>query len=398
MKHICVILFLLFSFNEADAQTTPFHESVIQDLDSSDYTEALEDLNAHLYRYPKDYYSYLLRARVYEELLEPEEALTNYNIYLEFYPEDSEARFSRAVLRYKMEKLSLAIEDFNHIIRYPGSFTTTTVYFEKAKDSYSRNKIFTTQGGIKSRAYYFLGLCYLKANNYISAISYIDTALHYSENNTDYLTSRALAKERAGTHDAAIDDYRMALQVSPGHTLARYNLSLLLASQAYDLNLLDSLNSIIENGTILPYPFAERGFLNFEAGNYDQALTDFSRALQLDPGNNEYQLNRAKIYIKLEQYESAEQDLITVLDKQPSNEEAYFNLAAIAHKKSQFEEAIKLLDLAIFYYPKYQKAFVNLSIAYYSLKDYANACDNLKKAISLGYVADPKMINSFCER
>ncbi|MGK7391102.1 MAG: tetratricopeptide repeat protein [Candidatus Cyclobacteriaceae bacterium M2_1C_046] len=396
MRHCLFISLILFIIIKADAQNTTFHESIIHEVDSGSYSSALYKLNSYLYRHPNDFYSYLLRARVYEYLKETDKALTDYNIYLEFHPEDTEARFSRATLRYRTGSLFPAIEDFTYIIQHPAKSTTTIVYFEKAQNSYSHNKIFTTQGGIKSRAYYFLGLCYLKASDFAAAASYIDTALHHSPDNPDYLISRALSLEKMGLYEAAIFDYKKALQISPGHTLARYNLTLLLANHAYELNILDSLNSMIEGGTILPYPFAERGFRNFEAGNYKEALVDFNYAIQLAPESIEYYMDRARTFIKLEEYEQAEEDLQFILEKEPSNEEVYLNLAVIAHKKSQFEEAVKLLDLAVFYYPEYQKAYVNRAIAYYSLKDYTSACLNLEKAIALGYLAAPKMLNSFC--
>ena len=392
-----LILFIIFLLPlKILGQSTEFHDTILAELDSADYEKAVSALNKHLFHHPEDGYSYLLRARAYEGMSYVDKALTNYNIYLTFHPSDTEALFSRGILRYQLAQYSFAIEDFLYVINAPDPTATTTVYFQKAVNSTTGNKIFTAHNGLTARAYYYIGLCYLKMGADTTAISYLDTALTYSQNNPDYLTTRALAKERLRLTDEAITDYHTALSLNPLHELARYNLSLLLADVDSTFNLSDSLSSLIDQQTTLPYPFAQRGYENFILQKYNEALADFKIAVSLEPDNEEYLLEHARTLIKLERYDEAEHELLNLLKINPSYETAYFNLAVIAHKKGQFKEAIQLLDLAIFYYSKYQKAYVNRAIAYYSLDQYDMACNDLYKAIKLGYTPTPKMLKAFC--
>lgn len=396
MKPFIFTLLFLFSASFLKAQETDFHDQIILYIDSGKTNEALILLDRHLYENAIDIYAYYLRAIVYEELKDNDKALTNYNIYLDYRPADTEARFSSAILRYKKKQIQLAIEDLAYILDNPSKRNTTSVYFQKSKDSNSPNRIFTAQGAIESSCYYYLGLCHIEIEDYPLAISYFDSALVHSENNPDILTSRALAKEKSGEYVLAIADYKKALEIDPYHILAKYNLSLLVANHYSEMNLKDSLTKIISNEPIVSYPFAQRGFLNFNQNRYKEALDDFSIALKLEPDNSEYLLNRARTYIKLNELEKADKDLTSALELDPSNGQVYFNLAVIAHKKSQLKKAIELLDLAIFYYPEYKMAYVNRAIAYHSLEESAKACKDLRKAIDLGYEADQKMIDTFC--
>ena len=88
-------------------------------FDRQDYPEALEHLNKVLQIRPGQYKAYYYRGMVREQLGKKESALTDYNIYLDHFPNDFEALFSRAVLRYALERYKQAKEDFGKLLYLP---------------------------------------------------------------------------------------------------------------------------------------------------------------------------------------------------------------------------------------------------------------------------------------
>ena len=50
------------------------------------------------------------------------------------------------------------------------------------------------------------------------------------------------------------------------------------------------------------------GNANFKKGAYEEALANYSTAIQLDPANVMYPANKAMVHLKMEKWEEAEQD------------------------------------------------------------------------------------------
>jgi tetratricopeptide (TPR) repeat protein len=95
--------------------------------------------------------------------------------------------------------------------------------------------------------------------------------------------------------------------------------------------------------------YLERGHKHFELENNDQAISDYSTAVQLD-----FQ-----------------------------NVEAYSGLCAAYNNRGDFEDAIINCNKALRLNPNYASAYNNLGSAYYGLRKYAQAIQNFDAAIRL---------------
>jgi tetratricopeptide (TPR) repeat protein len=78
-------------------------------------------------------------------------------------------------------------------------------------------------------------------------------------------------------------------------------------SQANRTRALNSLAEALRRQPHFPPAFFERGRIEFEAGNFTQALLDFQKATELDPDYAEPYALMARAYFKLGQRENAEQ-------------------------------------------------------------------------------------------
>ena len=57
--------------------------------------------------------------------------------------------------------------------------------------------------------------------------------------------------------------------------------------------------------------------VEFKAGNYPAAVTLYSQAVDLDPGEVTYPANRANVYLKMKRWEEAEKDCTEAIKLDP---------------------------------------------------------------------------------
>ena len=138
-------------------------------------------------------------------------------------------------------------------------------------------------------------------------------------------------------------EYRRAIELNPGHPLARIWYSQYLyamqrfeeaVAQAKHAQRLDPVSPLINTWAGAAY---------FFAGRVEEAMTSWQKALELDPGYSDASLVLARAYVKL----GMNQQAIAELQKaRIFNERALLVLGALAHayaRAGQREEALKLV-------------------------------------------------------
>jgi tetratricopeptide (TPR) repeat protein len=106
-----------------------------------------------------------------------------------------------------------------------------------------------------------------------------------------------------------------------------------------------------------------RGMANFEAGNYDNAIIDFSRYIKEVSDFAETYFNIALCYKQLKEYEKAIEFLTETINKNSLHEAAYFERGLIKN----------------------------------ILEDKEGCCNDLKKAMELGHLEAYHYIKELCE-
>jgi len=79
----------------------------------------------------------------------------------------------------------------------------------------------------------------------------------------------------------------------------------------------------------LAIAFNNRGIALHGNGKRDEALRDFSRAIELSPGDDTYYLNRGTIFLKGKEYDRALADYREAIRLNPKNNSASYNIACI---------------------------------------------------------------------
>ena len=112
-----------------------------------------------------------------------------------------------------------------------------------------------------------------------------------------------------------------------------------------------------------------------------EAITNYKKAITLDPDYCEAYINLAIAYAKSGENQKAIQILKKVLEKDPDTDHlAYLNMAQV-YKRFDKEKAEQAYKKAISLHPFPQYAYFNLGEFYWSVKKYDESIINIKKGL-----------------
>ena len=120
-------------------------------------------------------------------------------------------------------------------------------------------------------------------------------------------------------------------------------------------------------------------------GDYDQAIADCTRAIELVPDLAEAHFKRGFVYTYyLDEYEKAIADYDRAIELDPEYKRAYANKGRALRILDRYDEALTALDQAIQLDPEYVWAYTERGIVYaHYLKEYEKAIADYDRAIEL---------------
>jgi len=380
---------------EKGSQAVHFFEEGEQALNEQKYKMALAHFNECLRLDPYYLDAYYSRAIAKEHLGDAKSALTDYNIFLTSKPENAEALFSRAVIRYQQDQFDMARQDFLKLLKLPAG-ETTTVYFRQDRFGGGTDKIFTAQSNGKATIYNYIGLIDIKNKKYKAAIVSFDSALRHEPKEPNYFVNRGMAWAKLRDTTAAITDYQQALTLDANHSLASHNLAIIKRAKGEIQESESLLNEAIAKNPTQPYPYAERAYYRLTNKDLKGALEDYDKVLLLDKKDEESYLNRGLVKEKLKDEKGAFADYTEAISLKPDYEKAWLNRANLLVKLNRTAEAIEDYTVAITWYPEYALAYYNRAIAYHKLKKNKEACEDINKSIQLGAKVEQAMATKIC--
>ncbi len=403
MRKISLVLIILIPFSlkingqEKKKPTAAYYfEKGEKSLEKKEYITAQAHFTECLRLDPHFAEAYRARAIVREHLGEKAKALTDYNIYVDLKPNDVEAIFSRAVLRFEAGQYLPARQDFLQLLTMPTG-ETNTVYFSQENYKDSEAKIFTAQGTGKDYIYNYLGLIEIKIKRYDKAIPWLDSAIKLAPDNGSYWINRGTARMANVEKVAAATDFEQALKLEPENSLALHNLAALKAAAGEIDSSEKLLSEAIEKNKNMPYPRAERAYQRFQKNDLKGALEDYDEVIKLEPKDEENYINRGLVKEKMKDLNGALQDFSKAIELNEKNEKAWLSRGNIMSKLKRQTEAIEDYTVAISLHPDYSLAFYNRAIAYQSAGNMKEACSNLKTAEKMGIKIDPKVKEKICK-
>lgn len=141
------------------------------------------------------------------------------------------------------------------------------------------------------------------------ALDEYDKVLRREPRNIAALYYRAYVNQRMHRYNFARVDYEALLELIPGNFEARLGLALLNQKDRHFTEAMDGINLLVSAHPDSAVAWAARGGIEQEMGYLDLAEYDYSKAIDLDPSNDDYLLSRADIRIRLKRFDTARRDL-----------------------------------------------------------------------------------------
>jgi tetratricopeptide (TPR) repeat protein len=129
--------------------------------------------------------------------------------------------------------------------------------------------------------------------------------------------------------------------------------------------------------------YINRGWAYYRKGHYDQAISDCNKALEIDPRVAAAYLTRGAAYNLKGQPDHAISDFNKALEINPRDALAYNNRGWAYLGKDQYDQAISDLDKALEINPKFDLPYYNLGVLYSKKKQYDQAILNFNKALEI---------------
>jgi Flp pilus assembly protein TadD len=101
-----------------------------------------------------------------------------------------------------------------------------------------------------------------------------------------------------------------------------------------------------------------------QSKNWEKALTNYSKAAEIDANNPDIYNNIGVIYKELRQYDRAIEEFLRAVYLSPDNAKPYNNIGVVYYAKKDFSGAIRNYQKAIAIDPKNLEALNNLAVAY----------------------------------
>jgi Flp pilus assembly protein TadD len=125
-----------------------------------------------------------------------------------------------------------------------------------------------------------------------------------------------------------------------------------------------------------------RGIELADRGWLDEAIKEFHKAIELDPGSAHAHDNLATVYSEKKLWREALQEYLTALRLEPDSATAHYNLACFLASHGA-DMAIAEYQEAIQQEPDYPDAHLNLALTYADQERFDDAIRELRRAIEL---------------
>lgn len=120
--------------------------------------------------------------------------------------------------------------------------------------------------------------------------------------------------------------------------------------------------------------------MHLETKNYEKALLDYNKAINLRPNNADLYINRATALFELKQYDAALEDNRFAIKLSPNNHIPYLNSAKTLLQFGSFNKADSLLNLSLKISPDNGESYYWSGFIKINTDKKNEGCDDLIKA------------------
>ena len=270
----------------------------------SDYTKAIE-LNPNPWET-----SYFRRAYTHAKIKNFSEAIIDYSQALEINPKNEDALFYRAFTKALIGDNQGAINDYSKLIAIaPNDFVALTnrglskAALEDNKGAISDYSKALDIDNKYENAYFHRGYANYEIEKFYEAIIDYSQALEINPKNEDAFFNRGLSKIKIKDYDGAIKDFSKVIELNPSNNLALSNIE----------EIEKKIDEKSEKALI------DKGFSNLQSENYQESISDFTKAIEINPSNSYSFETRAYSRAKIGDFKGAINDLSEAIRLNPTS-------------------------------------------------------------------------------
>lgn len=140
--------------------------------------------------------------------------------------------------------------------------------------------------------------------------------------------SKGLPFVWAEKYEDALPYFEEAVKRNPRYAEAHFQIgycNLFLLRYEDAIRAFTQVIQIKRDYTVVAVVYTNRGLAYYNKGQYDQAIKDYNKAIEIDPGNAVAYINRGFAYRNKGQYDQAIKDYTKAIEIDPGNADAYYN-------------------------------------------------------------------------
>jgi Flp pilus assembly protein TadD len=179
--------------------------------------------------------------------------------------------------------------------------------------------------------------------------------------------------------------------------LAYYNRGNIFSKEAnYELALAD-YSKAIEVNPNYSEPYINRANILRDHNRNQEALRDYNRVIELKPGFAIAYFNRGTLFMNEKREAEALGDFNKAISLNPGYFKAYNNRGVLLMNEKKYEQAIIDFQKVFQLEPNYAEAYYNVGVCKYNLGNSSEACAELQKAKQLGMIQADQLIKKICQ-
>jgi tetratricopeptide (TPR) repeat protein len=162
------------------------------------------------------------------------------------------------------------------------------------------------------------------------------------------------------------------------------------------IEILDEALEINEFPQLTPILHFYRAVSKVKVKQYDAAILDYTKAIELNPKKSKYIYHRGLAYFQLSKYEEAKNDFQATLAMDGGNADIYVKLAFLKQQENDLKGAIEGYTKAIEFNPTFAAPYYYRGLIYLQVLLHDKACADLQKAADLGHPLALRQYDKYC--
>ena len=287
----------------------------------NDFEGALENFNKAIELTPNYAEIYKFRAKLKVRLADYQAAIEDYNQVIKLNPDDASAYKERADAKRKLSNHTSAIEDYSQALKLnpKDAFTYRASADAKHESSDYTGAIEDYNQAIRlnpedAEAYKKRGKVKVELGDDVEAVEDYSQALKLNPKDVFTYKDRADIKQKLGDYTGAIEDYNQAIKKLKDGSFTY---------QTYTEHGLTTITTTPDDSYTY-YIYNNLGWAKRALGDHAGAIEDFTRAIELKPGDAYGYKNRAGVKRELGDYAGAIEDYTQAIKLKPDDPTAYY--------------------------------------------------------------------------